>query len=146
MVRPSVVLSAIAFSAAVTAGLATFAYTAQAQTPAPSAPATSAPSGPGGQGAGRGAGRGAGAPALVDNDKLTVRRATQPAGMIEQPHTHPEADYLSIQLTPGDLVVTVNGVTTKGTPGMAWYLPKGATHTMNNVGTTPVDVIVVTLK
>jgi quercetin dioxygenase-like cupin family protein len=66
--------------------------------------------------------------------------------MIEQPHTHPEADYLSSQLTPGDLVVTVGGVTTKGTPGTAWYLPKGTTHTMNNVGTTPVDVIVVTLK
>jgi quercetin dioxygenase-like cupin family protein len=120
---------------------------AAAQAPAAQgAPAaSSAPAAPGARGAGSG-GRGGGAPALVDNDRLTVVRATQPAGMIEQPHTHPEADYLSIQLTPGDLVVTVNGVTTKGTPGMAWYLPKGATHTMNNVGTTPVDVVVVTLK
>lgn len=86
------------------------------------------------------------AAALVDNDRITVRRATQPAGIIEKPHTHPEADYLSIQLTPGDLEVTVGGVTTKGTPGMAWWLPKGETHTMNNVGKTPVDVIVVTVK
>ncbi len=156
MIRASVTLSATV-AAAVTAGLVTFAYKAQAQAPAPAAPSVAASPAAlaslaaaaaqgAGQGAGRGAGRGAAAPPLVDNDKLTVRRATQPAGMIEQPHTHPEADYLSIQLTPGDLVVTVNGVTTKGTPGMAWYLPKGATHTMNNVGTTPVDVIVVTLK
>jgi len=129
MFRAQKVALSIAFLASgLVAGVIIFSNRAQAQTPAATPPATAARA------------------ALVDNDRVAVRRATQPAGTIEKPHTHPEADYLSIQLTPGDLVVTVGNVTTKGTPGTAWYLPKGTTHTMNNVGTTPVDVIVVTLK
>lgn len=83
---------------------------------------------------------------VLDNDRVTVQRVTQPAGTIEKPHPHPEADYLSIQLTPGSMEVTIAGQMTKGTPGTVWYLPKNTPHTMNNVGTTPVEVIVVTLK
>ena len=83
---------------------------------------------------------------VVDNARVMVQRVTQPAGTIEKPHAHPEADYVSIQLTPGSMEVTMGNEMTKGTPGTVWYLPKGTTHTMNNVGTTPVEVIVVTLK
>jgi quercetin dioxygenase-like cupin family protein len=146
MFRAPVTCSLALVAAGFLAGVVVATSHVQAQTPAPAPAAQAGPVAPAGPGAGRGRGRGAAVPPLVDNDRVTVVRATQPAGMIEQPHTHPEADYLSIQLTPGDLVVTVGGVTTKGTPGMAWYLPKGTTHTMNNVGTTPVDVVVVTLK
>ena len=83
---------------------------------------------------------------ILDNARVTVQRVTQPAGTIEKPHPHPEADYLSIQLTAGSMEVTMAGEMTKGTPGTVWYLAKGTPHTMNNVGTTPVEVIVVTLK
>jgi quercetin dioxygenase-like cupin family protein len=83
---------------------------------------------------------------ILDNARVTVQRVTQPAGTIEKPHPHPEADYLSIQLTPGSMEVTMSGEMTKGTPGTVWYLPKNTPHTMNNIGTTPVEIIVVTLK
>jgi len=83
---------------------------------------------------------------ILDNARVTVQRVTQPAGTIEKTHPHPEADYLSIQLTPGSMEVTMAGEMTKGTPGTVWYLGKGTPHTMNNVGTTPVEIIVVTLK
>ena len=83
---------------------------------------------------------------ILDNDRVIVQRVTQPAGTIEKPHPHPEADYLSIQLTPGDLEVTIANQMTKGSQGTVWYLPKGTIHTMNNPGTTPVEVIVVTFK
>lgn len=126
MFRSSVALSFTILVSALLAGAVILSNRAHAQAPAPPAPGRAA--------------------ALVDNERITVRRATQPAGTIEKPHTHPEADYLSIQLTPGELVVTVGDVTTTGSPGMAWWLPKGTTHTMNNVGTTPVEVIVVTVK
>src|SRR6185436_10254146 len=40
---------------------------------------------------------------VLDNARVTVQRVTQPAGTIEKMHPHPEADYLSIQLTPGSM-------------------------------------------
>ena len=83
---------------------------------------------------------------VLDNARVTVQRVTQPAGTIEKMHPHPEADYLSIQLTPGSMEVTMGTEMTKGTPGTVFYLPKGTPHMMNNVGTTPVEIIVVTLK
>jgi len=82
----------------------------------------------------------------LDNARVTVQRVTQPAGTIEKMHPHPEADYLSIQLTAGSMEVTAGTEMTKGTPGTVFYLPKGTPHMMNNVGTTPVEIIVVTLK
>jgi quercetin dioxygenase-like cupin family protein len=120
---PTVVLSIAGLAMSLGAGVVMLSNRALAQAPAPPAAAP-----------------------ILDNARLTVRRAIQPAGTIEKPHTHPEADYLSIQLGAGSLEVTVGGETTKGSPGMAWYLPKGTTHTMNNVGTTPVEVIVVSFK
>ncbi len=121
---PKVTLSITAAVSVLVAGLAILPYRAIAQ--APAAPAK----------------RGV----VVDNARLMVQRVTQPAGTIEKPHAHPEADYLSIQLTPGEMEVTIGTEMTKGTPGTVWYLPKGTSHTMNNVGKTPVEVIVVTLK
>jgi quercetin dioxygenase-like cupin family protein len=61
-------------------------------------------------------------------------------------HPHPESDYLSIQLTPGSMEVTAGSELTKGSQGTVYYLAKGTPHAMNNVGTTPVEMIVVTLK
>ena len=109
-------------------GLAIIPYRSYAQTPAPS---TAAPRNRG---------------VILDNARVTVQRITQPAGTIEKPHTHADEDYVTIQLTPGDLEVTVGNETTKGSVGKAWWLPKATNHAVSNVGTTPVDVIVVRVK
>ena len=109
-------------------GLAMLPYQSHAQTPAPSAAAA----------------RGRGV--ILDNARVTVQRITQPAGTIEKPHTHADEDYVTIQLTPGDLEVTVGNETTKGSVGRAWWLPKATNHAVSNVGTTAVDVIVVRVK
>src|SRR4029077_3435920 len=109
-------------------GLAIIPYRSYAQTPAPS---TAAPRNRG---------------VIIDNARVTVQRITQPAGTIEKPHTHADEDYVTIQLTPGDLEVTVGNETTKGSVGKAWWLPKATNHAVSNVVAIPVDVIVVRVK
>jgi quercetin dioxygenase-like cupin family protein len=109
-------------------GLAILPYGSHAQTPAPSAAAV----------------RNRGV--ILDNVRVTVQRITQPAGTIEKPHTHADEDYVTIQLTAGDIEVTVGNETTKGSVGKAWWLPKGTNHAVSNVGTTPVDVIAIRVK
>lgn len=95
--------------------------------------------------AGRGAG-GGGGNRLIDNERVAVQRLTTAAGMREEPHTHANDDYVTIQITPGDFEVTVGSETTKGAVGKAWWLPRNVPHAVANTGRDPVDVIVVTVK
>ena len=88
----------------------------------------------------------AGRAQLIDNPRVTVLRLTTAPGTIEKPHAHADEDFVTIQLTPGDLEVTVGNETTKGGQGKAWWLPKATNHAVNNKGTSPVDVIVVRVK
>jgi quercetin dioxygenase-like cupin family protein len=89
-----------------------------------------------------------GSTVLLDNERVNVVRAVAAAGTIEQPHAHgAEQNYVSIQLTPGDLEVTVGDQPTiRGSQGSVFWLPGNLTHTVNNRGKTPVDVIVVRIK
>jgi len=84
---------------------------------------------------------------LVNNDRMQVQRLTVPAGFRETLQVVPN-DQIAIQITPGDLEVTINGQKTAGRiePGTAFYVPKNAPHQFLNVGTAPYDVVVVMLK
>jgi len=124
--RLTIVIPAVA--SILLAGLAILPYRSYAQAPAATAAAA----------------RNRGV--ILDNDRVTVQRITQPAGTIEKPHEHADEDYVTIQLTPGDLEVTVGNETTKGSVGRAWWLPKATNHAVSNVGTSSVDVIVVRVK
>jgi len=85
---------------------------------------------------------------LLDNDRVNVVRAVTKPGEVEKPHQHkPDENYVTIQLTPGDLEVTVGDQPTiHGSQGSVYWLPSTATHMVNNRTTSPIEVIVVRLK
>ena len=84
---------------------------------------------------------------LVNNDRLQVQRLTVPAGFRETLQVVPN-DQIAIQVTPGDLEVTISGQKTAGRiePGTTFYVPKNAPHQFLNMGKTSYDVVVVMLK
>ena len=85
---------------------------------------------------------------LLDNERVNVVRAVTKPGEVEKPHQHkPDENYVTIQLTPGDLEVTVGDQPTiHGSQGSVYWLPSTATHMVNNRTTSPIEVIVVRLK
>jgi quercetin dioxygenase-like cupin family protein len=89
-----------------------------------------------------------GSKVLLDNDRVNVVRAITQPGQVEKPHQHkPDENYVSIQLTPGDLEVTVGDQPTiHGSQGSVYWLPSTLTHTVNNRTKAPIEVIVVRLK
>jgi quercetin dioxygenase-like cupin family protein len=89
-----------------------------------------------------------GSKVLLDNDRVNVVRAITQPGQVEKPHQHkPDENYVTIQLTPGDLEVTVGDAPTiHGSQGSVYWLPSTLTHTVNNRTKAPIDVIVVRLK
>jgi mannose-6-phosphate isomerase-like protein (cupin superfamily) len=84
---------------------------------------------------------------LVDNDKVRIQRLTVPTGFRETMQVV-QNDQIAIQVTPGDLEVTIGGQKTAGRiePGAAFYVPKNAPHQFLNMGKAPYDVVVVMLK
>ncbi len=84
---------------------------------------------------------------LADNDRVRIQRLSVPAGFRE-PLQVVANDQIAVQITPGDLEVTIDGQKTAGrmAPGTSFYVPKNAPHQFLNVGTTPYDVVVVMLK
>jgi quercetin dioxygenase-like cupin family protein len=89
-----------------------------------------------------------GSKVLLDNERVNVVRAITQPGQVEKPHQHkPDETYVSIQLTPGDLEVTVGDQPTiHGSQGSVFWLPSTLTHTVNNRTKAPIEVIVVRLK
>ena len=89
-----------------------------------------------------------GSKVLLDNDRVNVVRAVTAPGQVEKPHAHgADQNYVSIQLTPGDLEVTVGDQPTiHGSQGSVYWLPGTQTHTVNNKTKAPIEVIVVRLK
>ena len=89
-----------------------------------------------------------GSKVLLDNDRVNVVRAMTQPGEVEKPHAHgPDQNYVSIQLTPGDLEVTVGDQPTiHGSQGSVFWLPGTLTHMVNNRTASPIEVIVVRLK
>ncbi len=83
---------------------------------------------------------------LVDNDRVRVQRLSVPAGFREGLQVVPN-EQIAIQVTPGNLDVTINGQKTTGRvePGTAFYVPKNAPHQFLNMGPS-YDVVVVMLK
>jgi quercetin dioxygenase-like cupin family protein len=84
---------------------------------------------------------------LVDNDRVRIQRFTVPAGFTETMQVAPN-DQIAIQVTPGDLEVTISGQKTAGRiePGTTFYVPKNAPHQFLNKGKSPYDVVIVMLK
>ncbi len=86
-------------------------------------------------------------PPLVNNDRVSVIRLTFAAGQREQMHTNP-TDVIVVQVTPGEIEFAMGDekTTAHADPGKVWYVPKQPPHAYSNVGTTPVEIIVVSLK
>jgi len=83
---------------------------------------------------------------LVDNDRVRIQRLSVPAGFRETLQVVPN-DQIAIQVTPGNLEVTISGQKTTGRiePGTTFYVPKNAPHQFLNMGQS-YDVVVVMLK
>ena len=82
---------------------------------------------------------------LIDNERVRVMRVPAPVGMKQDMHKTPE-DLIAIQSTPGQIEVAVGSERTQGEPWKVWYLPKTLDHAVFNTGTTPVEMVVITLK
>ena len=86
-------------------------------------------------------------PPLVTNDRVSVSRLTFAAGQREQMHSNP-TDVIVVQVTPGEIEFGIGDekTTAHADPGKVWYVPTQPPHAYSNVGTTPVDIIVISLK
>jgi quercetin dioxygenase-like cupin family protein len=85
--------------------------------------------------------------AIIDNDRVSIIRLTFAAGQREQMHSNP-TDVIVVQATPGDVEYGLGDEKTTGheEPGKVWYVPRQPPHAMSNVGSTPFDIVVITLK
>jgi quercetin dioxygenase-like cupin family protein len=85
--------------------------------------------------------------ALVNNDRVSITRLTFAAGQREQMHSN-ASDVIVVLVTPGDVEYAIGDEKTSGheEPGKVWYVPKQPPHALSNIGTTPFDFILVTMK
>ena len=86
---------------------------------------------------------------VLDTDTFNVRRLTFPAGYRQQMHTVAAGrDELVIVITPGQFEGRVDAATRVATkPGELWDVPRAPSqHAFANIGTEPVDVLVVQRK
>lgn len=86
-------------------------------------------------------------PALVNNERVSVTRLTFAAGQREQMHSNAN-DMIVIMATPGEVEFALGDEKTTGheEPGKTWYIPKQPPHALSNVGSTPFDFVLITLK
>jgi quercetin dioxygenase-like cupin family protein len=86
-------------------------------------------------------------PALVNNERVSVTRLTFAAGQREQLHSNP-SDMIVVLATSGDVEFALGDEKTTGheEAGKVWYIPKQPPHALSNVGSTPFDFILITLK
>ena len=84
---------------------------------------------------------------VLDNDRVTVQRLTVAAGY-RDPESVVPRDMVAVQVTPGEMEVVINGEKTAGhvDAGKVWYVPKTVKHQFSNIGATPYDTLVITLK
>lgn len=83
---------------------------------------------------------------VLENETVRIFRVTGPAGNKVAMHSHP--DHLAIPLSPAKVQFTAKGgkpETLDMTSESASYVPAGA-HESSNVGSTPLDAIVIELK
>ena len=83
---------------------------------------------------------------VLENPTVRVFRVVEPAGTKMPMHSHP--DHLAIALAPGKIQISPKGgkpETLDMANESASYVPEGA-HESANVGSTPLDVIVIELK
>jgi quercetin dioxygenase-like cupin family protein len=85
--------------------------------------------------------------ALVNNDRVSISKLTFAAGQREQMHSNAN-DVIVVQITPGDVEFALGEekTTSHQEPGKVWYIPTQPPHAFSNVGSTPFDVILVTMK
>lgn len=84
---------------------------------------------------------------VLDNDRVRVQHLSVSAGY-RDPESVVPSDMVAVQVTPGEMEVVINGEKTTGhvDAGKVWFVPKAAKHQFSNVGTTPYDTLVITLK
>jgi quercetin dioxygenase-like cupin family protein len=84
---------------------------------------------------------------VLDNATLTVIRLKIAPGAKEQPHTHPYP-MLVIVLTRSEMEMHNGGAHTKGVrkPGDVEFVAAGIAHNAANVGTTPLEALVLAIK
>jgi len=84
---------------------------------------------------------------VLNNASAIVARLNMTAGAREEVHSHPFS-AVAIQLTPGDVEMTVGGRTTteKAGTGQTWFIGKESPHAAANVGGASLEVITVVIK
>lgn len=84
---------------------------------------------------------------LLENEHVRVIRYELQPGEKDQTHTHPPK--VSYVLTGGDLRIALDGGETfdvKETPGTASWMSTLGKHHAENIGTTPVAILLVEIK
>jgi quercetin dioxygenase-like cupin family protein len=84
---------------------------------------------------------------VLDNDRVMVQRLSVSAGY-RDPESVVPRDMIAVQASPGEMEVVINGEKTTGRveAGKVWYVPKSTKHQFSNIGATPYDTLVITLK
>ncbi len=84
---------------------------------------------------------------VLDNATLTAVRLKMAPGAKEQPHTH-QYPMLVVVLTHGEMEVHNGPAQTKGPrkPGDIEFIGAGVAHNAGNVGTTPLEALVLAIK
>jgi quercetin dioxygenase-like cupin family protein len=85
--------------------------------------------------------------ALVDNSSVVVARLKMEPGARETVHTHPFSAVV-IQLTPGDVEMTLSGKTETRhhDAAQADFIPRNAPHAAANVGRAAFELITIGIK
>ena len=84
---------------------------------------------------------------VLDNATLTAVRLKVAPGAKEQPHTHPYS-MLVVVLTHGEMEMHNGEAHTRGLrkPGDLEFVSAGVSHNARNVGTAPLDALVIAIK
>jgi quercetin dioxygenase-like cupin family protein len=84
---------------------------------------------------------------VLDNATLTAVRLKMAPGAKEQPHTHPYP-MLVVVLTPSDMEMHNGQAHTRGLrkPGDLEFVGAGISHNAGNVGTMPLEALVLAIK
>src|SRR5262245_26928770 len=83
---------------------------------------------------------------VLDNDRVTIRRARMEVGAREALHTH-GADTIVVHLSGGEIEDTADGktVVNRWKRGDVEFEARGSSHSARNIGKA-VDVVLVSLK